>query len=403
MMEFLTFRSPIEMMTESPSTLSAEIITYSTFVFCFIHSNKNGSSHTLLLFITLLAASIVDPFCLISSQLRNYYHDHASILAWDRHVAPWQFPLFSNLAYLGSAAVWNLKLPIKVETAAVAVVCSYTFYPADQFFCKWLVYQWHDQDPLYADRNGAGTGKCVPCGSSMWVMTYSMCGSFLARCATKYYKKYYKKELVNYSKDWWLLMATCVCIFLPAHIFPIFPLLYAPIAMIYGDAALAVQLFFGGCCIWWVYKHITITTTEMSATKSDVAKGWLIAAGIIWFGGLTAVGVLIDPANVRSYSIHQPYGGKGVQESPLCQEKETYLFGLPGAVRKKYQCEEDFRFWKLCDDEAPPKPGDDTYALCGTKGDTYFWTEYFTAIGIGVGLHILCHMSSRRSTSKKNV
>ena len=126
----------------------------------------------LLLAITLVAASAVDPFCLISPQIRNYYHDHASLLLADRHVAPWQFPLFCDLAYLGAAAVWRLQLPLKVELAAVAVVNSYTFYPADQFFCKWLVYQWHDSDPLYADRNGAGSGQCVPAGSSMWVMTY---------------------------------------------------------------------------------------------------------------------------------------------------------------------------------------------------------------------------------------
>ena len=142
MIEFLTFRSPIEMYHDSPATLSAEVITHTTFLLCLVHSIKNGSEHTLLLFITLLAASAVDPFCLISPQLRNYYHDHASVLAWDRHVAPWQFTLFANLAYLGAAAVWRMKLPLNVELAAVAVVCSYTFYPADQFFCKWIVYQW---------------------------------------------------------------------------------------------------------------------------------------------------------------------------------------------------------------------------------------------------------------------
>ena len=415
MVEILTYRSPLEMIHSSPATLSAEVITHTTFLLCLIHASTNGAEHTLLLFITLCAASAVDPFCLISPQLRNYYHDHASLLAWDRHVAPWQFTLFANLAYLGTAAVWRLKLPLKIELAAVAVVCSYTFYPADQFFCKWMVYQWHDQDPLYADRNGAGSGQCVPCGSSMWVMAYSMCGSLLARLAVRYditniktltFSTRHNVPLISYSREWWSKLVVCILIFLPGHIFPVFPLFYAPIAMLYGDAALAVQLFFGGCSVVTVLYMIMARQTRQTQqtqqalqarqsqqnpiTKKPVGTMWLVGAGVVWFGGLAAVGVFLDPSEVRSYSIHQPYGGKNAVESSLCSEQETYLYGLPGAVRKKYQCEEDFRFWTLCDGEAEPSLGADTYALCGTKGDEAFWYEYFSSILIGVGLNLFC-------------
>ena len=131
-MEFVTLRSPLDMLEASPALLAAEIITYGTFLLCAWHAWRNGAEHCLLLFVTLTAASAVDPFCLISPQIRNYYHDHASVLLADRRVAPWQFPLFADLAYLGAAAVWRLNLPLEVELAAVAVVNSYTFYPADQ-------------------------------------------------------------------------------------------------------------------------------------------------------------------------------------------------------------------------------------------------------------------------------
>ena len=248
-------------------------------------------------------------------------------------------------------------------------------------FCKWLVYQWHDQDPLYADRNGAGTGQCVPCGSSMWVMTYGMCGSLVARLAARYYRRRYDAlrrptkgqrgeeaaakpppmdkithpsaspaapaaplpqagRFRTFSRDWWTAAVVGVLVFLPGHIFPVFPLFYAPIGMLYGDAALAVRLFFTACFAYWVLnlgvffsRPWRYSDDTERAGRRPIGTALLSAAALFWFGGLALVGVLIDPASVASLSVHQPYGGKGVAESSLCAEMETYLFGL--AERKK--------------------------------------------------------------------
>jgi len=407
-MELYTLRSPIEMYAQSPALLAAETITYLTFLLCFLHAYRNGGEHMLLLAITLVAASAVDPFCLISPQIRNYYHDHASLLLADRHVAPWQFPLFCDLAYLGAAAVWRLQLPLKVELAAVAVVNSYTFYPADQFFCKWLVYQWHDSDPLYADRNGAGSGQCVPAGSSMWVMTYGITGSLVARYAAK---KYYDQgtPLRTMDVNWCRSFLLGVLVFLPGHIFPLFPLFYAPIAMIYGDATLAVRLFFGMCAVywaqhWWLNRPTALANNTIQHVGARQSTQVLVLAALVWFGGLTCVGLFIPPESVRSLSVHQPFGGQNEATSALCGENETYLFGLPGATRKKYMCSDHFRFWQLCKGEEAgnaPQPGDETYAICGTKGDAAFWWEYFSAIGIGVGLHLFCLAATAHAGQKE--
>ena len=122
-------------------------------------------------------------FCLISENLRNYWHNHASVLMFDRHVAPWQFPLFCNIAYLGTATVWeNLLLREHcgafVEAIAAGVLSSYTFYIFDQIACKYNIYQWHAQDELYVDRHG----ECVPAASSMWVIAYGKLIYFARAC-----------------------------------------------------------------------------------------------------------------------------------------------------------------------------------------------------------------------------
>ena len=249
----------------------------------------------------------------------------------------------------------------------------------------------------------------------MWVMTYAMCGSFLARKASSYYREQ-GTPLISFSKTWWKTLFLGILIFLPCHIFPIFPLFYAPIAMVYGDATLAVRLFFSGCLLYWFVNRNQSKQSKQSKPSKQSKQSkqsktsnhtYLIAAACVWFGGLILVGLCINPANVRSYSIHQPYGGANAAESKLCTETETYLYGLPGAVRKKYQCQEDFRFWTLCKGEIAPMPGDDTYALCGTEGDAAFWKEYFGSIGIGCVLHFVCwwytYARKRKSEGDVNV
>jgi hypothetical protein len=127
-MELIALRSPLDLFQNSPELFAAESITYVCFCLGLVHAYKNGREHLTFFLIALCAASAVDPFCLISPQIRNYFHSHASVLLIDRHVAPWQFPFFADLAYVGGAMVWSLNLDLVSETALVAFVCSYTFY-----------------------------------------------------------------------------------------------------------------------------------------------------------------------------------------------------------------------------------------------------------------------------------
>lgn len=80
---------------------------------------------------------------------------------------------------------------------------------------------------------------------------------------------------------------------------------------------------------------------------------------------------------------HLCYHDATLRQSIICTYTPQY----------RYQCEEDFRFWRLCGEEVEgsrPQPGDETYALCGTAGDETFWREYFGAIIIGAVLHLVC-------------
>ena len=393
---------PSNLVRDSPALASAECITYVAFIFSLLHAlssrsrsrsrsslstskknvNKNDD-RLMLLTITLLGASIVDPFCLVSEQIRNYYHDRASVLMFGKHVAPWQFPLFANLAYLGGASARRVfersgardekgktvQMWWFAEASLASIINSFTFYSFDMIACKYLIYQWHDQDPLYADR----TGECVPCASSMWVVAYGFIGSLLARYS-------HHQHAVN-GRPWTECAAAATLVFIPAHILPI-SLLYVPYIVLFRSGAGAVRFSLALCALT-VITYFTLAKPRVPSPSAVNLKNrqsmLLFAAIAAWFGGLAFHGWFLPPENVVSTCIHQPYH----ETSEMCSAQETYLFGF--AQRKRFMCASDFRFWELV--PPAPEPGTDWYTIKGLPADKSWYKEYFGTLVVGVVLH----------------
>ena len=60
-MEWVTLRSPLDMLVKSPELLAVELATYIPFILCFFHAKSRGEDYMLLFFVTFLGASVVDP------------------------------------------------------------------------------------------------------------------------------------------------------------------------------------------------------------------------------------------------------------------------------------------------------------------------------------------------------
>ena len=399
--------SPSELLASSPALFSAEAITYAAFAFALLHARRcsrrsKDDDHFMLLIVTLLGASIVDPVCLCWDQIRNYYHDRASILLFGKHVAPWQFPLFANLAYLGGASARRIfsahhahierNAPFKSwwvpEACLTALFGSFTFYNFDMIACKYLVYQWHDHDPLYAHR----TGECVPTASSAWVMAYGFVGSLLSRFAQQHFA-------TTRGAKWWRCAAAATASFIPLHIAPI-SLIYVPFVALFDSGAGAVRLGIAICSMV-VLVHFSSPSSSLSRklpqpARSGKVDAALACALVAWFGGIAFHGAFIRPENVVSTCIHQPFGvGEG-----QCAETESYLFGL--SQRKRYMCEDDFRFWNLV--SPPAREGTDVYTISGKPASSAWLAEYFGVWSVGVLFHAYAfwYASSFFGKSKRN-
>ena len=402
-MELLLARSPAALLRDNPELFAIEALTYAACAAGWIHARRSSPAHALYWAIAFTAASVVDPFCLLSPQLRNYYHSPASVLMLDRHVAPWQFPLFACIAYVPGAVVWALRLKSAVaEAALVAVVASWTFYTADMYACRYLIYQWDQTDPLYTART-----SCVPLASSMWVMTYALTASALARACEAYVAK---KQIGWDDKwTWWGLFFVATLAFLPLHIVPI-SIFYFPAFYFAGKEHEAVWFFWALCLAVGLVGSRFLTARVSDASDADSpsttsfafheasTRKWAVAQSVAWFGGLALAGAALDPGNVVSTCLHQPYGGS--RPNPKCAEKQTYLFGL--SERPTYICDQDMVYWSVVPDPVsgkPAQPGDEWYTIKGKPMDPTYRFEYFGSLAVGVAMHALLLLLSSSSSS----
>jgi len=380
--ELAYLRSPWDEAATSFELFWAEAFVYLTALIGFVHAVRSSSQHALFFAIAFAAASFVDPFCLISEQIRNYFHSHASVLLWDRHVAPWQFPLFACIAYVPGAVVWQLGLPLLAETGLVIFAASWSFYCFDLFACRWLLYQWHVSDPLYAART-----ECVPLASSMWVTTYAGTASLLARLAYRYVVDHRKLRMPDaFSLQWWSLFAFCTVAFLPLHIVPI-SLFYFPSFHFKLDKEYEVVWMFGLAGLALAVGDYLISGPSK---QNPPSFSFLVPLqSLVWLGALAYVILVLEPGDVVSTSVHQPYGGASAKTSSLCTQKESYLFGL--SSRKRYVCDDDLVHWRIGEDlktGLKPQPLDEWYTIRGLKMDDGFYQHYVGSLIAAVVIHV---------------
>jgi hypothetical protein len=317
--ELVFMRSLQDLYFHSFELFFAESLVYLTAFLGFLHAitqKKNSGEYMLFYSIGFIAASVVDPFCLISEQIRNYYHSHASVLLYDRHVAPWQFPLFACIAYVPGAIVWSLDFKsVVAEYFLMIFVSSWTFYCFDLFACRYLLYQWHVSDPLYQAKT-----ECVPLASSMWVCCYASTASILARIAYQVIAKRkmdfpLQKSLTNIG--WYGILAICTFLFLPLHIIPITFFYFPSFILNLNLEYFCVQIFGVSSLLLAIGLESHARETSTSDREGDTSSSLAFIQSLVWFCGLFYVIFFLDPSKVISTSVHQPYGGVSKERSSL--------------------------------------------------------------------------------------
>jgi hypothetical protein len=359
-------RSPLEEAQLSPALFVAEVLTHLSFLLALVHACRHeGGQHLMMVLVPTIAASFVDPFFLISE--RSYFHDRACILLADRRVAPWQFDLFGCIACLAASRVWTLNLAIVPETCLTALMGGLTFYGFDMIACKFMIYQWHQHDPLYSAR----TSECVPSGSTYWTMGYAATASVLTRLTYLYARVEKGKSLKPNSREWWKLTLILSLMFLPLHVVPFF-VWYAPLGMAFGMETFALVTFNILLVIIFAatLRNPRILKAIHEPANSPAVDAWLDLAHIVWFGGIAFVAYALNPEDISNHSRHQPWGGTG---SAICAKREYAAFGLYD--RKKFMCADDLQHWTV---EGDPPLGAEFYTTTG-KPKTNTWHLIFTA------------------------
>lgn len=244
----------------------------------------------------------------------------------------------------------------------------------------------------------------------MWVMTYAMTASFLARLSYRTLRQRDIRAPRMFSLVWWGIFIVSTLIFLPLHIVPISLFYFPPFALGLHMEYEVVWGFGLGCLVVALLFSRAFTKREgldddARESSSRVSLMLIFLQSAVWFGGLLYVIAVMDPSSVSSTCVHQPYGGEGKKTSALCNVNETYLFGL--SQRRRYACDEDLKHWRIVSDATTgqrPKPLDEFYTIRGLPMDDDFRIHYVTSVVFGFALHctlLCCFAAKRRESNKK--
>jgi len=302
----------------------------------------------------------------VSDEMRNYYHDQASLMMFDRHVAPWQLCYFAMIGYLPVASIWSLDYQNMIGNMfGSAILATYTFYNFDMISAKFLLYTWHDNDPLYAGRTDE-----VPCGSSYWVMTYGMGASLMGQLGYSLLVHFPSIPFLA-----WLVLI--IIVFIPIHLLP-FLAYDATVGEIHISPQESV----------WIFCVVSVIIWFLSGSKRlkydfPPKHAILDLAVIISFAAVWCMVFFADPTQVISTSIHQPF-----TVGATCNETETYYWG--SMTRRKYICPQDMDargLWKICGEE--PQAGAEWYTICGTPMSQSWFNAFTLNLVAAIVMHFV--------------
>mmetsp|Transcript_3746 Transcript_3746/g.9125 ORF Transcript_3746/g.9125 Transcript_3746/m.9125 type:complete len:411 (-) Transcript_3746:65-1297(-) len=383
-MQLVSLRSPWDVWATEPTLLVMEVATWLIFVCLAIHAVRSGGRHVCLLLLGAIGGAVLDPFCLLSPEVNNYWHSQAMVMLYNYREPFYQTPLIANVPYICIALAWELPLH-RFSTILSSIFAGsfavFTWHICDVVGVQMVWWTWHVHDPLYEERSSG-----VPVASSFWMFAWTLALALVVQATAPLLCRMPRLLAVP-------AVALLGGVGMPIAQTLVFMVYYHPMIQVAGLSAatttLAAQA--AGAAVGAVNLALLARGQPPGAGGDRKAPGCgralLYLALAVWFGSLLAVATLSDAGLVRTHSIRQPFGGEA---GALCNATELYQFG--SMTRRRHVCLPDFaaagHVWRLCG-QPPEVGGSDWYGLCGVT-QTHAWVvECWTSAGVAIGLHAL--------------
>jgi hypothetical protein len=175
------FTSPWVKWESQPTFVVGEYLFIVLSIVAFIHALRQPGKFHLLVWVTSIVSGCAnDVFFMALPFVDNFWHAQATIMITPR--LPLYIPLLYNVfMYYSTVSVWRLHWRngksihgALAEGMLTGLVAILIYEPFDIIGAKFLWWTWHDTDAAVRERILG-----VPIGSTMWVITFSCCYSWI--------------------------------------------------------------------------------------------------------------------------------------------------------------------------------------------------------------------------------
>uniref|UniRef100_A0A0G4HUB6 DUF7802 domain-containing protein n=1 Tax=Chromera velia CCMP2878 TaxID=1169474 RepID=A0A0G4HUB6_9ALVE len=311
-----------------PSYLLIDLLFHGLFIVCALHAIRHDRWHKALFTAALLGGIAIELLTVLNHKhIGNFYHAPAPTVTLLGNREPLYMALgcYAFLPYAAVAIPRRVGLKnIWAETALAGLLGTFLWGLLDQVGLKQLWWTWHNDEPLYADRNFG-----VPIASSFWILSSVASLSFLMRVVENFtpFEKVPSILLVPYS----------VLIGLSANLLLMhipFNLLYHPMATMLGlPARYPFDLLRVICLLRVVFSEIFLYGRKR-ATDSSFGFSSSISLGVfVYVLSILSIALFFDPTLVRRASFGQPLS---VDPAECVSSTEASFWGA--FQRRRFVC-----------------------------------------------------------------
>ncbi|KAK3271342.1 hypothetical protein CYMTET_20301 [Cymbomonas tetramitiformis] len=293
------FGDPIQQWETLPSFLAIEYTVMIASLVALWHATRTDK---LMHWIgSIIGGTCNDTFFMLLPFCDNFWQGQGTIMLTPR--MPLYIPaMYSCFMYYSIIAASRLCLSPFSEAAAAGLLAAIFYGPYDICGPRFLWWTWHDTDPAISKRI-----LNAPCGSTIWILTYTASFCFLLRFILS--KERASNSVLRFGK---VLLAGITAIPLFMVVMSALQFLSMDIIGIPGPRTLFLTVFvYSGLVFHGLFSGET-AAKQLSDTASQGGDRILYASAFCYFCALMFVIAFSDPQAHVSTGVHQVFGDCGV-------------------------------------------------------------------------------------------
>eukprot|EP01084_Bolivina_argentea_P106851 191108_1 len=223
---YIAFNSPAKIWKETPGNVVLEIQFFLLFFMCTYDAfvKQKNKMYRIAWLMSLMSGVVIELLTIMPKSIGNFYHSQFIVMLFDHREPLYMLPcVYVWFLYTFTTSIWSMNWSNKLsEYAFTIIIIFFIWQPFDLIGIHFQFWTWHNDEPLYHERNGG-----VPIASTFWMCSFIGGMQLSLRCIRDWYFLHNKR---NWNREG---MITCIGLALIGSIVNVFGLMMIPFGLIF--------------------------------------------------------------------------------------------------------------------------------------------------------------------------